>query len=111
MVLRDRYARVAALFCVVALGCAQGGVARLGDDAEVVDTNHDKKDAPPFDAKPPTDAEVDSMTPIDAMPPPDAPTTNPPFCLQNPDCVVPGTCCYFGTCEKGAAVGALCFPS
>jgi len=112
MVLRDRYARVAALLCVVAFGCASGGVPRLGGDADVPDTNTGgKHDAPPFDATPPTDGAIDSMPPIDAMMPPDA-GTNPPFCLENPDCVEPGTCCFFGSCKPGAASGNnLCFPS
>jgi len=110
MVLRDRYARVAALLLVVAFGCASGGVPRLAGDADVPDTNTGKHDAPLFDATPPTDGAVDS-TPIDAMPPPDSGGGNPPFCLQNPDCIEPGTCCFFGTCMPGVGSGQLCFPS
>jgi hypothetical protein len=110
MVLRDRYVRVAALLCVVAFGCASGGVPRLGGDADIDTNTGGKHDAPPFDATPPTDGAVDSIPPIDSsMPPPDA--GNPPFCLQNPDCIEPGTCCFFGSCKPGTGSGQLCFPS
>jgi hypothetical protein len=110
MVLRDRYARVAALLCVVAFGCASGGVPRLGGDADVDTNTGGKHDAPPFDATPPTDGAVDSMPPIDAMMPPDA-SGNPLFCSDNTQCVDPGTCCFIAACVAGTAVGNnLCFP-
>jgi hypothetical protein len=106
---RDHFARVAALACALACGCASGGLPRLGDDD--IDASTGKHDAPiTFDATPPVDGMIDAMVIPDAMMPPDA--GNPAFCFDNTMCTVAGTCCFFGQCKPGVAGGTnLCFPN
>jgi len=108
---RDNFARVVALACVVAFGCASGGVARLGDDADVPDTNTGgKHDAPPFDGTPPVDGAADAMILPDAMQMPDA-GGGGGFCQDNTQCI-PGECCFFFVCKPGQGVGNnVCFPT